>query len=97
MPSRSGKQQWRGWRSGGDGHVLLGADAVGDEAEIPVRGDEGKDPLGLPALEANAGVEADVVQQPRVLQGVTDWSVKFHQYQQFEQLLNSTQFLFLRL
>lgn len=60
------------WRAAGgvNGNVLLGADAVGDEPEVPVRGNEGKDPLRLPAFEANARVEADVVQQPWVLQRV---------------------------
>lgn len=47
--------------------LLLRADVVGQQAEVAVGGDEGEDALGLPALEADAGVEADVVQQPGVL------------------------------
>lgn len=40
---------------------------VGEQAEVAVGGDEGEDPLGFPALEPNTRVEADVVQQPRIL------------------------------
>lgn len=47
--------------------LLLRADVVGEQAEVAVGGDEGEDALRLPALEADAGVEADVVQQPGVL------------------------------
>ena len=47
--------------------LLLRADVVGKQAEVAVGGDEGEDALRLPALEADAGVEADVVQQPGVL------------------------------
>ena len=47
--------------------LLLRADVVGQQAEVAVWGDEGEDALGLPALEADAGVEADIVQQPGVL------------------------------
>lgn len=40
---------------------------VREQAEVAVGGDEGEDPLGFPALEPNTRVEADVVQQPRIL------------------------------
>lgn len=40
---------------------------VGEQAEVAVGGDEGEDPLGFPPLEPDTRVEADVVQQPRIL------------------------------
>lgn len=40
---------------------------VGEQAEVAVGGDEGEDPLGFPALEPDTRVEADVIQQPRIL------------------------------
>ena len=40
---------------------------VGEQTEVSVRRDEGQDPLGFPALEPHARVEADIVQQPGVL------------------------------
>lgn len=43
-------------------HSLLGADMVGEQPEVSIGGDEGEDPLSLPALEPNTRVEADVVQ-----------------------------------
>lgn len=56
-----------------NGNVLLGTDAVGDQAEIPIRGNKRKDSLGLPAFEPNARMEADIIQQPWVLEGVATW------------------------
>lgn len=48
-------------------HWLLRADMVGEQPEVSIRGDEGEDPLGLPALKPNTWMETDVIQQPRVL------------------------------
>lgn len=50
-----------------DGCLLLCTDVVREQAEVAVGRDEGEDALGLPALEADAGVEADIIQQPGVL------------------------------
>lgn len=64
-------------------HELLGADVVGEQPEVSVGRDEGEDPLGFPALEPNARVEADVVQQPGIL-GKDDGkreSFTFHFYE----------------
>lgn len=41
---------------------------VGEEAEVAVRRDEGKDALRFPALEPDTGMETDIIQQPGVLQ-----------------------------
>lgn len=54
-------------------NVLLGTDAVGDQSEIPIGRNKGKDSLRLPAFEPNTGVEADIIQQPWVLEGVAQW------------------------
>lgn len=48
-------------------HSLLRANVVGEQSKVSIRGDEGEDPLGLPALEPNTRVEADIIQQPRIL------------------------------
>lgn len=40
---------------------------VGEQPEISIGRDEGEDPLGFPALKPYTWVEADVVQQPRIL------------------------------
>ena len=49
--------------------LLLAADLVGEQFEEAVGRHEGDDPLCLPALEADARVEADIVHQPRVDEG----------------------------
>lgn len=48
--------------------LLLGADMIGHECEVSVRGDEGEDTLGLPTLIAHAWVETHVIEKTRVLQ-----------------------------
>lgn len=40
---------------------------VGEQPEVPVGGNEGEDPLSFPALVPNTRVEADIIQQPRIL------------------------------
>lgn len=40
---------------------------VGEQPEVSIRRDEGEDPLSFPALKPYTRVEADVVQQPRIL------------------------------
>lgn len=40
---------------------------VREQAEVSIRRNEGEDPLRFPALEPDTRVEADVIQQPRVL------------------------------
>lgn len=46
----------------------LRSDVVGEEAEVAVRRHEREHPLVLPALEADARMEGDVVQDPRIHQ-----------------------------
>lgn len=41
---------------------------VRQQAEVSIRRDEGEDALRFPALETNTRMEADIIQQPRVLQ-----------------------------
>jgi hypothetical protein len=53
----------------GDRHDALAADVVRDEAEVAVGRDEGEDSFGLPSLEADARVEADVVEEAGVHEG----------------------------
>lgn len=48
--------------------LLLRTDVVGEQAEVAVRRNEGEDTLRFPALEPDTGMEANIVQQPRVLQ-----------------------------
>lgn len=48
--------------------LLLCTDVVGEQAEVAVRRDEGEDALRFPALETDTGVEANIIQQPGVLQ-----------------------------
>lgn len=50
------------------GCLLLCTDVVGEQAEVAIRRDEGEDALRFPALETDTGVEANIVQQPGVLQ-----------------------------
>lgn len=47
---------------------LLRADMVGQEAEVAIWWDEGKNSLSFPTLEPHTGVEADIIQESRVLQ-----------------------------
>lgn len=51
-----------------ESRLLLCTDVVREQAEVAIWRDEGEDPFRLPALETNARMEADVIQQPRVLQ-----------------------------
>lgn len=51
-----------------DGRLLLRTDVVGEQAKVAVRRDEGEDALRFPALETDTGMEANIVQQPGVLQ-----------------------------
>lgn len=73
-----------GGAEGLDGNALLGTDAVGDEPEVAIGRNKGQDPLRLPALEADARMEADVIQQPWVLEGVPQCKCNLIKYQQFE-------------
>lgn len=41
---------------------------VREQAKVSIRRDEGEDTLRFPALETNTGMEADIIQQPGVLQ-----------------------------
>lgn len=68
-----------GWKAAGgvagetvylNGNLLLGTDTVGDQSEIPIGRNKRKDSLRLPAFEPNTRMEADVIQQPWVLEGV---------------------------
>lgn len=48
--------------------LLLSTDVVGKQAEAAIGRDEGEDALRFPALETDTGMEANIVQQPGVLQ-----------------------------
>lgn len=50
---------------------------VGEQAEVAVRRNEGEDALRFPALEPDTGMEADIVQQPRVLQNQAGKNTKW--------------------
>lgn len=50
---------------------------VGEQAEVAVRRNEGEDALRFPALEPDTGMEANIVQQPRVLQNQAGKNTKW--------------------
>lgn len=52
-------------------NLLLWADPIGDQPEVPIWRNEGKNSFWFPALESNARMKANVVQQPWVL-----WAAK---------------------
>lgn len=47
--------------------LLLWTDPIGNQSEVSIWRDKGEDSFRLPALEANAGVEAHVIEEPWVL------------------------------
>ena len=57
--------------------LLLRTDMVGEQAEVAVRRNEGEDALRFPALEPDTGMEANIVQQPRVLQNQAGKNTKW--------------------
>lgn len=57
--------------------LLLRTDVVGEQAEVAVRRNEGEDAFRFPALEPDTGMEANIVQQPGVLQNQAGKNTKW--------------------